>query len=366
MVSVDYLVPGMILNQTVHSPDGKITLGQGTVLTKSWIDKLAAWGINKVTIGENPVSLIDEDELQNLLKAVLEDAVQQKSAAQIAQENFMLIHEEAIVTLRRKFLWTRCSGKSAPLYEFYRLAEILYQHTANPDTFLLLHNDARVENYLYQHSVDVALLAGMLGRWLGFAEEQVKELVFAGLVHDIGKARIQYELLTKPAALSSQEKKAVQEHSRHSEQLLQQAQCSEVIITAVGQHHERINGEGYPLGLSGSAIHPYARILAVADVYDALTSDRCYKKGVTPLEAAEIMISEMEHQFDSRIFHCLLEKIRHCLLGGKILLNNGIKGEIVFFPSLPAMRPIIKSAEGTVIDLSADRDLRIMKLVVNR
>lgn len=365
MVSVDYLVPGMILNQAVHSPDGKLTLGQGTVLTKAWIDKLVIWGVDEVTIDESTAGLIGEDELQNLLKTVFEDAAPQKSAAQLAQEKFMLAYEEAIVTLRQKFLWTRCSGRIAPLHEFYQLAEILYRHTAVSDTFLFRHNSMGVENYLYRHSIDVALLAGRLGRWLGFAEEEVKELVFAGLVHDIGKARIHYELLTKPAALSSQEKKIVQEHSSHSERLLRQAQCSEKIITAVAQHHERMNGGGYPLGLSGSAIHPFARILAVADVYDALTSDRCYKKGVTPLEAAEIMLSEMGHQFDIRVFQCLLEKVRHSLLGGKMLLSNGMKGEIVFFPPLPAMRPIIKSVEGTVIDLSADHSLRIMKLVIN-
>jgi putative nucleotidyltransferase with HDIG domain len=359
------LAPGMILNEAVCSPDGKIVLGRGTVLTDYWIKRLSAWGVIRVDTRAEHAASLDEDELNRILQQVLQEGEQTKSAAQVAQEKFFAVYEQVEVELQRMFLWTRCSGKLAPMPDYFRLAEIIFKAMEIPGAFLFVHSSARAETYLYRHSMDVAILSGMMGRWLGFANASVKELIVAGLLHDIGKARIHYEFLYKPAVLTSQEKTIAQQYSLLSRKLLSQAVCSEDVRVAVAQHHERMDGSGYPEGIQACDIHPYARILALMNVYDALTSDRCCKKAVTPLEAAEIIVEEMVAQFDTQILTCLVEQIRNYLLGGKVLLSDGMKGEIVLFPSLPAMRPIVKSREGEVIDLSLQRHLTITKLVVS-
>lgn len=364
MVEVKALVPGMILEEELQSPDGKILLGQGTVLTSHWIGRITSWGYKKISAKREKPNGIDLEELQAMLETVLKDTQQLKTPEQLEQEQYRMICEQVEIEVRRMFLWTRCSGKLAPLEDFCRLAAGLHQVLAIPRVFLLLHSASREENYLYRHSLDVAILSGLIGRWLGYAEEQVQQLVLAGLLHDMGKAKVQFEVLTKPDKLDSQETLLARSHSFHSTVLLREAQCEETIVRAVGEHHERLDGSGYPAALEAEQIHPYARILAVADVYSALTSDRYYKKAITPLAATEILYAETG-KLDEAVVSCLINEVRRHLIGGKVLLNDGVKGEIAEFPPLPLTRPVIKVIDGRQLDLTQYPDLGITKIVVS-
>jgi putative nucleotidyltransferase with HDIG domain len=264
------------------------------------------------------------------------------------------------------YLHTRLTGY-APLRTLESLAKrILYPLLSVPESFLLLHRTDGSENYLYRHSIDVALLSGFITRWLGYGESDVREMVYTGLVHDIGKARVCYSVISKPGALDGDEKTLAQVHVEKSIAMLSATRrVSKQLLDTVRQHHEKMDGTGYPDGLQGKEICPFARVLAVADVYDALTSNRYYKKAVSPFAAAGIMLQEMKGHFDPNVLEKFFEHACRLLMGRKVRLDDGTIGQLVFFYPYPAFKPIVTCPDGGILDLSKQQDIPIVELVMN-
>lgn len=367
-IAVPQLSPGMTLDQDIISPDERIALGRGTVLTQPWIERIRTWGLGQVKITSTKSAQSGSPSVSDMLRSIAASSARgETSQGAILQYNRFAKEYDAIMSeLQRLFAWTRCSGK-VPLVELRRLSdEKIYPLLAQPGAFWFLHHPARAEEYLYRHALDVALLTGFLGQWLDYIEEAVRQMVYAGLLHDIGKARIYFELLTKPGALTVEERRLVQFHTWQSRQLVDAAGTApEFILNTIYQHHERIDGSGYPEGLQGDEIHPFAKILAVADVYDALTSDRCYKEGVSPIVAGDIMINEMGTQFDPKTLACLFEHVRQYLQGARIKLSIGSEAQVVFFHPYPEMRPIVLPESGETLDLAANPAISIDRLLMD-
>lgn len=366
-ITVPQLSPGMILEQDIKSPDDRIALGRGTVLTQPWIERIRTWGIRQVKITGTKSAQSGSSDVSDMLRSIAASARGETSrVAKVQYNRFAEEYDSIMSELQRLFAWTRCSGK-VPLVELRRLSDDkIYPLLAQPGVFWFLHHPARAEEYLYRHALDVALLTGLLGQWLDYIEEVVRQMVYAGLLHDIGKARIYFELLTKPGVLTVEERRLVQFHSWQSRQLVDIAGTApEYILDTIYQHHERIDGSGYPEGLRGDEIHPFAKILAVADVYDALTSDRCYKDGVSPIVAGEIMINELGAQFDSKALACMFEHVREYLQGARIKLSIGSEAQIVLFHPFPVMRPIVMLASGETLDLAANPAISIERLLMD-
>lgn len=258
-------------------------------------------------------SMISATELEFLIQSVMELGKNQESSPAVPANRLQTRYEEIEAQMERLFIWVRCSGR-VPVEQLQELAlKKIYPLLDNPESLSILHKPVRPEGYLYWHSLDVAVLAGFLGRWLKLSEAEVQNLVFAGLVHDIGKTRLQYELLVKPDKLTPEEFKSVKFHAELGFKLMQQCpDIPESVLEAVLQHHERPDGTGYPNGFRTEKIHLFAKILSVADVYDALTSDRYYKKAVSPLEASQVMAAD-EHQFDQPVLGCFFTRLRRQL-----------------------------------------------------
>ena len=267
--------------------------------------------------------------------------------------------------LRTIYPCTRLTGY-APLQRLELLASrVLYPLLSLSDSFLLLHRPNRPENYLYRHPVDVGLLSGLITRWMRYGEATVQKMVYAGLVHDIGKARVLFSIISKPGKLDGDEAVLAQKHvNQGSEILAGMPGENGQMIEAIRQHHEKMDGTGYPDGLKGDEIHSFARILAVADVYDALTSNRYYKKAVSPLAAAETMVQEMNGHFDPEVLEPFFEYTCRLLVGQKVLLSNGQVGQLVFFYPYANFRPLVTCSDGAVIDLSKQTDINIEELMV--
>lgn len=163
-----------------------------------------------------------------------------------------------------------------------------------------------LDAYIFSHSVNVCTFCVMLGQRLhGSDRNMLWELGMAGLTHDIGKTKVEQSILQKPGPLSQEQMELVRRHPVHSYEMLREHGLSESILEAGHHHHERQNGSGYPDRLSGNDIHPTARMVAVADVYDAITSDRVYKSGKPHIKALKEMAKE-EERFDADIFGALL------------------------------------------------------------
>ncbi len=170
-----------------------------------------------------------------------------------------------------------------------------------------------------RHSSEVARYAGLIARRLGYDATGVRDLHRAGLLHDIGKLGISNSILDKPAGLTDEEVRAVREHPRHTAEILSRVEPFAPLAAAAAAHHERRDGRGYHLGLAGEQIPPAARILAVADVYEALTANRPYRAAMSPEEALSLMARERGTAF----FEEPLEALGWVVLGGVAERDEG-------------------------------------------
>jgi len=370
-IAIGALRAGMRLAQQVNSPDERMSLGQGTILTELWIGKLKEWGQSSVRIACKKTQT-DEGfgELDALLQQVFEFAGLQQGNSHIKSnrtlyDEFQEVCQSVESQLRRIYLMARC-GRPIPLSELEQLAkQKLYPLLDKKEAFLYLHAAGRADAYLYRHAIDVALLAGLMGRWLGYAEAKVRSLVYAGLLLDIGKAKVAFEIISKAGPLTPEEMELSKNHVRYSLQLLLgNMSVEKPVLEGILQHHERIDGLGYPLGLDGKTISPFARILAVADVYDALISDRYYRQGISPFAALYTMMYEMSGHFDSHVLGIFIAGMRQSLTGAAIQLSNGVSGKITFFASFPTLQPVVVLEDGTTLDLSSRTDISIARIIV--
>ncbi len=202
-----------------------------------------------------------------------------------------------------------------------------------------------ISEYTFSHSVNVAIYAINLGRLLGLNEESLKGLAMAGLLHDIGKMSIPPEIIEKPEKLTPQEFEQIKSHSIKGYLRLttKTKDLPRETINAVLQHHEKLDGSGYPNGLQGSFIHLWARILSIADIYDAMTSDRCYREAFLPHETVEYLLSLCSQgSLDRELIELFVQNTSFYPPGCKVLLNTGEKGTVVDYPWQVPVRPTIE------------------------
>lgn len=308
---------GMTLNQVFVSPDAKMIFGQGTVVNEYLLSCLKGWtveGADMLEVAAADFNIAEIEKMASDVVMTLANSTTIEKHGQVTTE----LHSEIEIELKQIFLHARYHGV-IPLDTILNLVNTrIYPRLAQKDSFIQLHTDASSGDYLYRHALDVALLSGYLGRWLGYGDSDILNLTLAGLMHDIGKTRIKFELSSNPNKLNLEEFNISKIHASYSYQLLAQTGIvPNAVLDAVLQHHERIDGSGHPYGCSGTEVTMLARIIAVADVYDALISNRYYRKSVSPQEAIEIMMFQMSGQLDTRVLACLIEHIKKNDVGGK-------------------------------------------------
>jgi HD-GYP domain-containing protein (c-di-GMP phosphodiesterase class II) len=239
----------------------------------------------------------------------------------------------------------------------------------NEDALLALKYLKSFDEYTFNHSVNVAVVAAVFGKALGLPESRLRRLCQAGVLHDIGKALIPDEILNKPGRLTDQEFTVMREHPAKAHALLLQVRGPDrEVLLGVRGHHEKYNGSGYPDGLRGDAVGEFARILAVADVYDALTSQRVYKPSLAPSRALRIMYGIRETDYHPG----LVERFIRCLgiypIGTLVRLTTGETGVVVqgapLSPLLPTVRVVLDAERRAMpprdLDLAALADAQGM------
>jgi HD-GYP domain-containing protein (c-di-GMP phosphodiesterase class II) len=164
--------------------------------------------------------------------------------------------------------------------------------------------------YTYTHSINVCVFGVTLARQLGLPDDEVKEYAVGALLHDLGKAEVDKELLTRPGPLSQEEMEAVRAHVVIGEQLLREHHSlSALAMIPVSQHHEKLDGTGYPRKIAGEDFHLFGRITAIADMFDAMTSKRSYQRAFTPLETLKMMREDMKPKFDQEILERFIKML---------------------------------------------------------
>jgi putative nucleotidyltransferase with HDIG domain len=211
------------------------------------------------------------------------------------------------------------------------------------------------DEYTFKHSVDVATMSMIIAKEQGLGREDIYNIGIAGLLHDMGKSKIPLEILNKPARLNDEEFAVMKQHSVLGYRILSEKhEFSPAISLAVLQHHEKMNGKGYPMGVASDKITPYAKILSVADVYDALVTERPYKKSFSQRTAVE-MIMSMTEELDITAMRSFLRSVILYPVDSTVQLSNGEEARVVINNPESVLRPtVVGMTSGTVYNLADD------------
>lgn len=318
-VSMERLQPGMILGCDMYDFTTEALLRRGKVLTKRLIERLESYGYQGIYIDDD----ISKDvEVKELVQA---------ETRKRALESIRARDVEAAKDVAK---------------------DIVEQVLDAEDVAVDMVDLRSYDDYTYFHSVNVAILAVIVGAALDYSKSKLWELCLAGMFHDIGKMYVDPQILNKPALLTSEEFADMKEHPRYSYEFLdKRADVSEAVKRAVLCHHENEDGSGYPLGLSGQEIPPYAKILHVVDVYDALASKRPYKQAYACSEAVEYLMGGSTTMFDEAVVSTFVKHVPIYPKGMSVLLSDGREGIVSAYNKVSNLRPKIRLMDGKEIDL---------------
>lgn len=341
-VPIRFLHSGMVLAKDAPGSSFFLPLlASGQALTDSVIRRLHANGIAGVYI-ESALSTEEPDEL-----------IEPKKKKQILTDI--------------KKIYTTCSAPNANLSAIYKpvanLAQDLVASALTKDTILINVVDIRdYDNYTYSHSMYVALLSTLLGMELKLPKLALNDLATAGLMHDIGKIDLPIDIINKPGRLTDDEFEKIKQHPQNSRKRLD-ANGAFTLATMLGveSHHEKYDGSGYPHGLAGEEIPLHGRILALADVYDALTSNRPYREAWDPGDVINYMMSCANTHFDCNLLQTFVSILSAYPVGTVVLLSNGWMGVVSKNSKGYATRPVVCVASpaeerGRLVDLANDPD----------
>lgn len=334
----------MKVSKDVIKENGIKLLSKDTILSSYIIEYLYEWKINAIHIEE------DEIETINVRK-------EKQEKFSKAYNNTLNKVEECIEGLK---------GSNNLKLEYIRetIADI-QGFTEISSMLQTINNIKDKDKYIYQHSINVAIYSSFIGRWIGLDESTLKKLIYSALLHDIGKTRISKDILKKPGRLNDQEYKKIKEHPIHGYNIIKKNKyLSHSIALGVLQHHEREDSSGYPFGVTGEKIHIFGKIIAVADIYDAMTSNKVYKGRESALKVIEEILNDSFHTLDPKIVRVFVNGLTDFYIGSTVILNNGKVGEIITINPMHPTKPLVK-LNNNFIDLRKEKDIEIQDILIS-
>lgn len=356
------LKPGMITVQDIYNGQRQLILEGNTVLTEALISKLLLYGIYEIEAEEPGTEESADSETAGTASG--------QSYSQRVKQNpefmkFQVEYSRRVVSLQNAIAEI-LSANDANLHTDRLLSVIdgLIPAPKSPlNLFDMLQNMRQNDDSIYAHSLNVALLAHMLGRWLRFTREQLNLLTLCGLLHDIGKTALPIELLNKPGKYTDEEFAAVKNHTVLGYQLLQDKPVNFHIKNVALQHHERCDGAGYPYGLKMGQLDNFSMIINITDVYVAMTATRAYRKPLCPFQVIAEFERDGLQRYHPQYILTFLEHIADTYQHNRVLLNNGQGGDIVMINRQHLTKPYIQLSDGSILDMSSHYELEIVSML---
>lgn len=351
------MVEGCIVAKDINGLTNRPIMNKQTILDAELLNVLKGFLIDQVSV-EN--TLITGEEF--VPKEIISDEFEE---GKIEESSFINMYLKAVQTYKRLFKnWQ--AGSKVQVDKVREIIIPLFDKVMEtPSSILTLHHYCQKEDYLYHHAISLGLLSGYIARKMKFDQADAYQIAIAGCLADCGMSKISEKILTKTSKLSYEENEEIFKHPLYSYQLVQSSPIlKDSVKIAILEHHERINGSGYILRKKGDAIHIFSKIIAVADVYHAMTSERIYRKKQSPFKVMEMIMQDDFGKFDLRIVKTLLAGLINFSIGSRVKLNNGNIGEIIYIDNNSPTSPLVKVMNSSqIINLSKTRDLYIEEIL---
>ncbi|MCU6710404.1 HD-GYP domain-containing protein [Paenibacillus sp. J5C_2022] len=348
-IHVTEIIDGDQLINDIFNNYGLHVLSKGTKLYRKEVSRLLQHQIDFVEIADREAGTDDDQK-----NRTLESTVTPKWLPTVGP-----IYENAVNTFQQIFEQALASG-TVDDQQVKAVTEPLLnnlQLERDVVSMLLLLNSH--SSYTYQHSVQVCMLSYYLATWLGYSQKDAARIGQAGFLHDIGKCRIPESILNKPAKLTEEEFEEIKRHTVYGHEIIMSSFQDELLAKAALQHHERMDGSGYPHGLKGDAIGPISMIIAVVDIYSAMISARVYQKERDLLYVLRELYRLSFEQLDPHTTHTFIKHMIPNFIGKKVRLNNDQYGIIVMTHPTDFFRPLIQIGD-TFLDLTQEREYEIV------
>jgi len=357
-ISIQQVRQGMITADDVLSPSGQLIIPKNTTLNPRLVSRLKLYNVKKVCV------IITDDVAQELNARAEKNKPlnPEKTTPQFKQFNrtYQDMANDLEAAFKTVIEHPYDNYDPAPIIDqILELAKTVKNTMHLMNTLQLLRE---YDDTLYIHSISVALIAHTIASQQNFTEEELRSLIFACAFHDIGKAQIPAEILYKPGRLSDEEYALVKEHAQKGYEILHKAEFPQEIQMAALLHHERCDGSGYPSALTTEMIPVFAKIIAIADVYDAMTARRSYRKEICSFDVIAEFENSGYQKFDVTLLLSFLSSIAQSHVNNKVRLSNSLIGTIVMINQHKLSKPVV-NIDGTFVDLSKEKDLTILELL---
>lgn len=365
LVPLDDIKEGMVLGDDVFDKTGRLLVSKDTIvsiLTRDRLKKFSGTREVYIKVEKNKLDIKTVVELESGKRVELDsDALKLENSKEkyIIKEKFEQMH----VSIKKSFDELSRNNTSEEVKKELEktVEEIKNSLAVNVDLLNEILGVKEVDEYLYNHSLNVAVISNLIGKWINLPQEDLDTLVLAGLVHDIGKLKVDPQVLNKPGKLTDEEFLEMKKHPVYSHKMLtEMGYTDQKMIKAVTLHHEKVDGSGYPLGISGDKLPIHAKILAIADIFDAMTSNRVYKERVSPFKVLEMFQNQTFGKLDYSIIMTFIKKFTEYYAGSEVQLSNGEKAKIVSLNTYELTKPLLVTDAGKFIDISKSRNIQIL------
>jgi putative nucleotidyltransferase with HDIG domain len=350
----------MILARDIINEWGGILLPKGTLLNHVNFSRLFSNGVRVAYIRE---ASIDADhpsllELYEENKSIVVPTVTQASFI-----DFEKAHKERTQEIRKNLI-AISNGEPINLEDLFKLTDgVMSKLKCKSDIFAYLGFLKATDEHTFSHSNNVSLLCNLFGVWMGLDQKDLMHLTTAGILHDLGKTKLDLSILNNTGKLTASEFALIKQHTVLGYRMMESQDIAPEVKLSALMHHEKIDGSGYPLGIGGARINDLAKIVSICDIYDAMTTNRIYREKLCPFDVIKKFEQQSFGVLDTKYLLTFLKNIAYTHVGSWVELNNGLVAEVVFVNQASLSRPIVKTRYGEIIDLSANRALNIVRVI---
>lgn len=328
LAAIDHVEENSKLAKPIYNEEGQALLQTGAFLTKRVLALLKQKGVSYVYIQQAETNDIDA-------KDTLDPKIRAQSIKTI-RDNFRAVSKQ--LWLKKAVDIDLIAGSFSAL-----VSNVLEDIIKQKEAVSLLSDIVCFDTYVFHHSLNVTIYTLSLGKAMGLSKEELHKLGMGALLHDIGKMAVSEHILNKTGSLTPEEFEEMKQHTVAGFEMLRKSHTISLLTAHCAfQHHERINGSGYPRRITGGEIHPFAKMIGIADVFDAVTSHRVYRKAMLPHEGLELLYSGAGTLFDQQMVDTFSRTIAIYPLGLEVTLNGERTGVVCRANQSLPMRPVIR------------------------